>query len=119
MTSFSLPPADWTYHVNDGGDDDDVTDVDQNRGVPVNLPPVHKNSDERSLTAHLTNLGSASSFTSNKSTYADQDRESRGNRQTGDVQIYLYYVRSVGWGASLLFIIAIICFVFCISFPSK
>lgn len=119
MTSFSLPPADWTYNVNDGGDDDDVTDVDQNSDVTVNLLAVHKNSDERSSAAHLTNLGSASSYTSNKSTDADQERESRGNRQTGDMQIYLYYVRSVGWGASLLFIIAIICFVFCISFPSK
>lgn len=36
----------------------------------------------------------------------------------GDVSIYLYYVRSIGWLSTMVFIIAITGFVFCISFPS-
>jgi hypothetical protein len=46
----------------------------------------------------------------------DQDDTSR---RTGDIQIYLYYVKSVGWWATIIFAIAIIGFVFCVSFPSK
>ena len=40
------------------------------------------------------------------------------NRQTGDIAIYLYYVRSVGWPATIIFIAAIVIYVFCYSFPS-
>ncbi|KAH8425873.1 putative ABC multidrug transporter [Aspergillus melleus] len=36
----------------------------------------------------------------------------------GDVSIYLYYVRSIGWLPTMVFTIAITGFVFCISFPS-
>jgi ATP-binding cassette subfamily C (CFTR/MRP) protein 1 len=41
------------------------------------------------------------------------------SRQTGDVQIYLYYIKSVGILATLVFVVAIVGFIFCISFPSK
>ena len=37
----------------------------------------------------------------------------------GDISIYLYYVKSIGWLPTLIFIIAITGFVFCISFPSE
>jgi ATP-binding cassette subfamily C (CFTR/MRP) protein 1 len=40
------------------------------------------------------------------------------SRRNGDVTVYLYYVRAVGWIATLIFVVAISCFVFCISFPS-
>jgi ABC-type multidrug transport system fused ATPase/permease subunit len=46
------------------------------------------------------------------------DAEAQTSRQTGDMQIYLYYVRSVGLWASLIFVVAIAGFVFCISFPN-
>ncbi|KAI9041611.1 putative ABC multidrug transporter [Aspergillus affinis] len=36
----------------------------------------------------------------------------------GDVSIYLYYVRSIGWLPTTVFIVAMTGFVFCISFPS-
>ncbi|KAF9889189.1 hypothetical protein FE257_007502 [Aspergillus nanangensis] len=36
----------------------------------------------------------------------------------GDMTIYLYYARSIGWVATLVFMMAITSFVFCISFPS-
>ena len=48
-----------------------------------------------------------------------RENEDDLSRRTGDVQIYLYYVKSVGIWATLLFVAAIAGFVFCISFPSK
>ncbi|KAH8701351.1 P-loop containing nucleoside triphosphate hydrolase protein [Phaeosphaeriaceae sp. PMI808] len=38
-------------------------------------------------------------------------------RRTGDVTVYLYYIRSVGWVATWIFIISITIFTFCNSFP--
>ncbi len=40
-------------------------------------------------------------------------------RRTGDVAVYLHYVRSVGWAATWIFIISITIFVFCNTFPRK
>ncbi|PKY07569.1 multidrug resistance-associated protein [Aspergillus campestris IBT 28561] len=37
---------------------------------------------------------------------------------SGDLSIYLYYARSIGWLPTITFIVAISGFVFCISFPS-
>lgn len=41
------------------------------------------------------------------------------SRQTGDVSIYLYYVRSVGWFPTIVFVVSMTVFVFCTSFPSS
>lgn len=38
---------------------------------------------------------------------------------SGDLSIYLYYARSIGWLPTITFIVAISGFVFCISFPSE
>jgi len=40
------------------------------------------------------------------------------HRRTGDSAIYLYYIRSVGWMPTLLFVVAISGFIFCTSFPT-
>ncbi|KAE8346672.1 hypothetical protein BDV24DRAFT_147346 [Aspergillus arachidicola] len=48
----------------------------------------------------------------------DEDSEVNGPGAGGDISIYLYYVKSIGWLPTLIFIIAITGFVFCISFPS-
>jgi len=40
------------------------------------------------------------------------------SRRNGDVSVYLYYVRAVGWIPTLIFVVAISAFVFCISFPT-
>jgi len=48
-----------------------------------------------------------------------QDREDNMSRRTGDIQIYLYYVKAVGVVATLVFVAAIVGFIFCVSFPSK
>ncbi|KAH7407958.1 ABC multidrug transporter [Cadophora sp. MPI-SDFR-AT-0126] len=47
-----------------------------------------------------------------------QSSPEKSNRQTGDVAVYLYYVKAVGWIPTLIFIIAISAFVFCMSFPT-
>ena len=48
----------------------------------------------------------------------EDDVQAEANRRTGDVAIYLYYVRAVGWIATIIFIVAITIFIFGISFPS-
>jgi ATP-binding cassette subfamily C (CFTR/MRP) protein 1 len=104
VSSFSLPPADWTYAPNNGSDDDpDITDLD--------------NESDGIAAAQLKEIHSGTSLTSSDVTI-NNHKEADTSRQTGDIQIYLYYVKSVGWWASLVFLIAIIGFVFCISFPS-
>jgi len=54
---------------------------------------------------------------SNKVT--EEDIQAETNRRTGDTAIYLYYVRSVGWVATIIFIVSITIFIFGQSFPSK
>lgn len=45
-------------------------------------------------------------------------KEHDKTRQEGDIATYLYYVHSVGWVATMIFIVAMAGFVFCLSFPS-
>ena len=45
--------------------------------------------------------------------------EAEANRRTGDASIYLYYVGSIGWWPTIIFIMAITSFIFCLSFPSE
>ncbi|PYI12596.1 hypothetical protein BO78DRAFT_392440 [Aspergillus sclerotiicarbonarius CBS 121057] len=44
------------------------------------------------------------------------DADTRG--KGGDLSIYLYYVQAIGWIPTIVFIVAIVGFAFCISFPS-
>ncbi|AEO64844.1 uncharacterized protein THITE_35966 [Thermothielavioides terrestris NRRL 8126] len=90
VSSFSLPHADWSYTVDDV--DDQIVEaaaLDKEReGITTARP---KGSDSA---------------------------EADTGRRTGDVQIYLYYVKSVGWWATILFVLAIVGFIFCMSFPN-
>ncbi|KAF2707684.1 hypothetical protein K504DRAFT_483031 [Pleomassaria siparia CBS 279.74] len=54
--------------------------------------------------------------TSNKAT--EEDVQAKANRFTGDSAIYLYYVRTVGWTPTLIFIVSITIFIFGQSFPT-
>ncbi|PVH81871.1 hypothetical protein DL98DRAFT_457694 [Cadophora sp. DSE1049] len=47
-----------------------------------------------------------------------QPTPEESNRQAGDIAVYLYYVKAVGWIPTLIFIVAISAFVFCMSFPT-
>ncbi|KAL3488090.1 P-loop containing nucleoside triphosphate hydrolase protein [Aspergillus germanicus] len=48
----------------------------------------------------------------------DLETESGRHRGEGDITVYMYYVRSIGWFSTLFFGVAITGFVFTISFPS-
>jgi hypothetical protein len=104
VSSFSLPQADWTFASNGGGGDDDITDFD---------------SDHNDMTTTLPKEMDSSVSVSSTGTRCTQDEDADMSRQTGDVQIYLYYIKSVGWLATLVFVFAIVGFVFSICFPSK
>jgi ABC-type multidrug transport system fused ATPase/permease subunit len=45
-------------------------------------------------------------------------KEHDKTRQEGDTATYMYYIKSVGWGPTMIFIVAMAAFVFCLSFPS-
>lgn len=91
VSSFELQPADWTVRSTD------MTNLDQvlamattSKIVCPTLPP----SKESTATT-----------------------EFEANKRTGDLAIYAYYAKSVGWFAVLTFILAMCAYVFCISFP--
>ncbi|KAF7594114.1 hypothetical protein BBP40_010113 [Aspergillus hancockii] len=48
----------------------------------------------------------------------DDDSETENPGSSGDIAIYLYYIRSIGWLPTSVFAISTTAFVFCISFPS-
>ncbi|KFA71226.1 hypothetical protein S40288_03837 [Stachybotrys chartarum IBT 40288] len=48
----------------------------------------------------------------------DSKAEKDEGRRTGDVAIYVYYVRAIGWFSTCVFVVAICCFIFCQSFPT-
>ncbi|CAI6342532.1 unnamed protein product [Periconia digitata] len=48
----------------------------------------------------------------------EDDIQAETNRRTGDAAIYLYYVQSVGWIPTLIFIVSITIFIFGQSFPT-
>ncbi|KAK4157426.1 ABC transporter [Chaetomidium leptoderma] len=102
VSSFSLPRADWSYIPEE---DDAIVQVDLAK------------EQQGMATAELKESDSGASLNSSE-TACPGNREDGTSRRTGDVQIYLYYVRSVGWWASLIFVFAIIGFVFCLSFPT-
>ena len=49
----------------------------------------------------------------------EEEIQAEANRRTGDIAIYRYYVGSVGWIPTLVFIISCSIFIFGISFPCK
>ncbi|OJK00394.1 hypothetical protein ASPACDRAFT_52107 [Aspergillus aculeatus ATCC 16872] len=46
------------------------------------------------------------------------EAEKETHEKGGDVSIYLYYVRAIGWLPTMVFLVAMLSFVFCLSFPS-
>ncbi|KAH8602264.1 P-loop containing nucleoside triphosphate hydrolase protein [Bisporella sp. PMI_857] len=53
-----------------------------------------------------------------KSLASPDDVKDSSSRGSGDSAVYLYYVRNVGWIPTLIFVVAIAGFIFCVSFPS-
>ncbi|KAK4133595.1 P-loop containing nucleoside triphosphate hydrolase protein [Trichocladium antarcticum] len=100
VSSFSLPRADWDFTPDQ---DHSTIQADLAKGL---------------ATAQPKELDSDGSAVSDSTEYLPPDGEAAMSRRTGDVQIYIYYIKSVGWLATTLFVLAIVCFVFCTSFPT-
>lgn len=47
-----------------------------------------------------------------------ENEEAGASRRAGDVAIYMYYMRAIGWFPTLVFVLAICAYIFCSSFPS-
>ncbi|KAK3322938.1 P-loop containing nucleoside triphosphate hydrolase protein [Apodospora peruviana] len=125
VSSFSLPPADWKQDIKGG----DVAGFDDINSAFDDNVSEHDEELGKATTQHKEHAGGSSddSVTGSSETAMTRPSSTRGvdgqsgddkSRRTGDVQIYLYYVRSVGWWATLLFVAAIVGFVFSMSFPT-
>ncbi|RPA78129.1 putative ABC multidrug transporter [Ascobolus immersus RN42] len=88
ISGFTLPAADWTYKPNDGDDYNLEQGITKYEYVTVD---------------HLASKESA---------------DAEANRRFGDLSIYLYYIRSIGWTPTSIFIVCITLFIFCQSFPN-
>lgn len=47
-----------------------------------------------------------------------EDDEDGAGRRTGDMAVYTYYIRAIGWIPTFIFVFAICAFIFCQSFPT-
>lgn len=47
-----------------------------------------------------------------------EEMEDGASRRTGDVAVYTYYIRAIGWIPTLIFVVCICAFIFCQSFPT-
>jgi hypothetical protein len=74
--------------------------------------PEPSDTTERLDNAEKTNIQATS-------TEKPDDSKAENPGSSGDIAIYLYYIRSIGWVPTIVFAVAITGFVFCISFPSK
>ncbi|KAK4247619.1 ABC transporter [Corynascus novoguineensis] len=103
VSSFCLPRADWAYTPED----------DDNQKIQVDPDKV----EENITVTRPCERGSSASLTSSR-TACNADGADGLSRRTGDVQIYLFYIKSVGWWATLIFVVAITGFAFSLSFPT-
>ena len=136
VSSFSLPRADWTRPASGGGvasgsgsgssgSSSGSGDSDDSGRVVDEIAPSEIGDDHKGVVTASADvvrrkgINCDHSMSSSETVYTHNGGDPDTSRQTGDVKIYLYYVKSVGWVASLIFVAAIIGFVFCTSFPSK
>jgi ATP-binding cassette, subfamily C (CFTR/MRP), member 1 len=47
-----------------------------------------------------------------------EDVDDGASRRTGDVAVYMYYIRAIGWIPTLVFVVCICAFIFCQAFPT-
>ena len=91
ISSFELQPANWTIRSTEMTNLDQVLAMNTtNKILHPTLPPSEESTESKEFEA---------------------------NKRTGDLAIYAYYAKSVGWFAVVTFIVAMCAYVFCISFP--
>lgn len=91
VSSFELQPANWVVQSSE------MTNLDQVLAMATTTKIVYPTLPPTKESIKVT--------------------EFEANKRTGDLAIYAYYGRSVGWFAVLVFIVAMSAYVFCISFP--
>ncbi|KAL9602458.1 MAG: hypothetical protein Q9179_002540 [Wetmoreana sp. 5 TL-2023] len=92
VSSLDLPPADWRLRSQGTSTLDHLMSSASVDYLPA-LPPTKEALIE------------------------DPEAEFEANKRTGDLSVYAFYARSVGWLAVIIFVVAISAYVFCISFP--
>ncbi|PTU22530.1 hypothetical protein P175DRAFT_0514599 [Aspergillus ochraceoroseus IBT 24754] len=76
------------------------------------------NSPEPDINIHNPPNLSGSSIAQFHSVNESIEEETENYRGNGDISVYLYYIRSIGWLSTIFFCVSISGFIFCISFPS-
>ena len=74
-------------------------------------------SRHQSLTSDVSSLTNSSESTTALSKQEDANDDD-ASRRTGDLAIYIYYIKAIGWIPTLIFVVAITAYVFCQSFPT-
>ncbi|KAK4201212.1 putative ABC transporter [Triangularia verruculosa] len=123
VSTFSLPSRpDWNFKPEDDhfSDDDETTDVDRPKELHETDSGTSVSGSSRERISQSQSPERAPSFSSDiqSDDEADAINTLDSGRQTGDVQIYTYYIMSVGIWPTLIFVSGIVAFVFCISFPT-
>ncbi|KAK4208910.1 hypothetical protein QBC37DRAFT_60766 [Rhypophila decipiens] len=130
VSSFSLPRADWSAAEKqqlqfDNELNDSTKEKKQEKDLHQDMMISHGSTEHQEFAGEDSATQCSERRLSNSSRAPARahdgvggDLVDRASRSTGDIQIYLYYVKSVGWWASLLFVVAMIGFVFCMSFPN-
>jgi ATP-binding cassette subfamily C (CFTR/MRP) protein 1 len=70
------------------------------------------------LSSELTSTANSTDSSAALSKAEDTVPEDDASRRTGDSAIYLYYVRSIGWLPTMVFVAAITAYIVCQSFPT-
>lgn len=87
ISGLDLPPADW-----------------KPKGNEASLDRLMSSTTRFTFTPRATKL-------------PEDTMELEANQRTGDISIYVYYARSVGWYAVVAFFLAMCGYVFCYTFP--
>lgn len=119
ISSLSLPQADWSHAPEQSASSEggNCSDGESHTTTTKNEPDLAARVQSKELVSDATSSRSPGSDMETPDNIGDDsDHQSR---RTGDVKIYMYYARSVGWLATLLFVVAITGFVFSVSFPSE
>ncbi len=98
-------------------------ELSQQQGHVFNLslqPPDWKYENKPETDSHEdTPFNTISGYIPDQAVLSKEDAEAEASRRTGDLSVYKFYLGSVGWLAAIIFIVMMIAFVFCTTFPSK
>ena len=84
----------------------------------LDLPSAEwRGQNQEAVLDHLISPANRQTYKPRTGAEPEESDELESNKRTGDLSIYAYYARSVGWVAVLTFVVAISGYVFCFTFP--